>query len=503
MPSSVTRRKVKCGASVAAVSACLVIVQGAAPLTAAAQDAGPIDAALKAQQDQIALLKAEQELQKLALERAELARALSEAKQKAEIEAFPKGDTTGKVDVKSAAQAEANALAAVATNAIADDIAYEAWIAARASANSAGQLEDPPACERLKALHDLDEQIKAKTEVAPVLLLTATDSLSFGHWEQFRFRACSIAHAFGEANTAADELNPAPAEQQLAEDSEKGGNPAAIGAALTIGTKLAQLVTPDWEFGAVSVSPSDRALMTAVAREYLRLEQPRGKIYWTGQISKAGGSVDVFGALAELDGLDLAAAERLAELEPERKKRQEAYDDAVEAKNKILIKTTKAALDAWSKPMEALSTARLAYDKLLKDLNGKDGEAVLPVNQVIAQAAAAKLLGKSGLALSLSMQSAGGGYYTRRVIWNALLPLRAPYWVSGGVVVNFLTIRPTDQVVHGAGLFACDSGYVQIKAAKHRVNAGGYPPLLNCTQSSREKVNPAPFPAHAGGDSHE
>jgi len=426
-----------------------------APL-ARAEDA-PVDPELKKQQDQLALMKAELENQKLALENAEAARALTEAKRKSVTDLLPDSDTSGAVTVKDGAgEMESTLLAARATRAVADDIARSARNAAKASAaEKATNLYEETPCTRLPTL----QPIAATPQTyAPILLVASTDSFAFGHWEQFRFRACGMANdfeaAFAEATTLPDVARP------KGQPSAALSLSAALGAAeiVSVGVELAKLVTPDWEVGSVSVTSTDRALMTAVAGEYLALPTAeKGRIFWTGQVSKLGAANDVFAALRKLDELDRKAAGLIDRYGPGLKKAQAEYD-AAKPEDK---EAAKAKLDKW-KPVVTLQDAREAYAKLIKDLNGKEAEALLPINLVVQQAANARLLGDSGLVLSVSMQNAGGGYYSRRVIWNAIVAGRPPYFVSGGVVVNFNAVRPADQQVLAGGLYECSAGYIRL-----------------------------------------
>ena len=435
----------------------LIAAQLALAPAALAEDA-PVNPELKKQQDQLALMKSELDNQKLALENAEAARALTEAKRKSVTELLPDSDTSGAVTVKDGAgQMESTLLAARATRAVADDIAKSARDAAKTSAaKKAEALYEQTPCT---ALPTLEPTSASRDSFAPILLVASTDSFAFGHWEQFRFRACGMANDFEAAFEKAKTL-PDVSKPKASSGGAKLSIAGALGAAevVSIGVELAKLVTPDWEVGSVSVTSTDRALMTAVAGEYLALPaDKRGRIFWTGQVSKLGAANDVFASLRKLDELDRKAAGLIDRYGPGLKKAQAAYDAAEPEKKEA----AKAELDKWQ-PVVALQDAREAYSKLIKDLNGKETEALLPINLVVQQAANARLLGDAGLVLSVSMQSAGGGYYSRKVIWNALVAGQPPYFVSGGVVVNFNAVRPADQQVFAGGLYECSAGYVRL-----------------------------------------
>lgn len=400
-----------------------------------AQDAPVVDEEARAKR--LANEKAELEIE-------EARRALSAAKRKDIVDSIPTGDTTGKTEVKGdAGKMEASALAALAINALADDIARDALAAANASAGERMTLPAQTSCPKLR---DLDGPAGPTGQAAPVVLTASSEKLSFQQWSYFRFRACLIAGQFVGAINDADAVLGA----RSAGSGEGGGGAAGIGAALTAVSKLAQLVTPDYEVGGITLTPSDRALLTAVAREYLSAAKTiggrQGPLYWSSEVSRIGGAEHVFTALEALDRQDQAAATLITQLKSEKKVRQA------------------------KRATEALQAARTAYAGLLTQLGGKDDESPMPLAKVLSQAAVARLLGPRGLVLSANVQTAGGGYYTRRVIWNALALGGPPFYVSGGVVVNFAAIRASDQQVMAAGQFACDAGYVRLDRVRRMVN---------------------------------
>src|SRR5262249_43562241 len=98
-----------------------------------------------------------------------------------------------------------------------------------------------------------------------------------------------------------------------------------------------------------------------------------------------------------------------------------------------------------------------AYTTLATALRSTDGTSGLPLNTVVQEKALADGLGPDGMALWLHIQAAGGGYYTRKVIWNAFGGI--PFAVSGGAVVTYTLTRPADWQVIAAGVFDCYSGY--------------------------------------------
>ena len=68
----------------------------------------------------------------------------------------------------------------------------------------------------------------------------------------------------------------------------------------------------------------------------------------------------------------------------------------------------RASLDALAQRDEAIGTAlaeaRAAYAALVRSLAGGEGQTTLPITKVIDEAAAAQLLGPTGLALNLNLE---------------------------------------------------------------------------------------------------
>lgn len=412
--------------------------------------------------------KQEEELRGLKLQNDKLSQENQAAKAKALSDIFPASSTTGTTTAKDGAgKAEAAALAAAAVNGVADDIAREARAAAQASKGS--DYEGPADCGNLTSLKP---KTRTSGQVAPVLLLAADSSLSFSHFEQFRFRACALGEQF----------------KKLLPPSEAGGAIplVAVQAALAAGTKLLQLLTPDWEAGTIPVTTTNRALMAAVARAYVGSGAgTTGRVYWQGQVSKSGASDSIFKALKALGESYAKAGERINAMKSQLTEAKKKLDtvNANPRSSQAQKDKAKAEFDKWNNPTTALAEVRAAYEQLLKDLNGKESEALLPINRVVDQAAAAELLGTDGLALSLGVESSAGGYFTRKVIWNALGVGGPPFYVSGGAVVTYVAVRPADQQVLAAGLLTCSAPYQRIRRVAAATN-GSAP--ISCTSVAAE-----------------
>jgi phage antirepressor YoqD-like protein len=449
----------------------------AAPLSqvAIAQDANPASA----EENDLSAAKQREELRQLELENEKRLVELQDAKRKSLTDAIPDSETSGSTTVKdNAGKIEAAGLSTMATNALAKLIAQDARQAVRRSVKDVAPPRNSDPCALLldegafsiREILSGDDQAGTDTtantlaeEAAksegpasrltgsdpPLLLLPGADTLSFAAWEQFRFRHCAIKQAFADGIEAAA---PHVAVVPPPSPNWKGGPAYAYGPALALTTgisavsKLMQLVTPDWEVGTVSATVPDKALLAAVAREYIR--QGSGRIYWAGQVSKSGGGDEVFGRLAELDIQDRRAARLLTSLEPK-------LATATKSKKRKLVET-------YSGPIAALKAARLAYSTLLTSMGGKEAEAGLPINRVVTEAAAATLLQQDGVVLNVNVGTAGGGHYTRKVLWNALGLGGPPFYVTGGTTVHYLAVRPSDQQLLGGGNLSCNAGYLKI-----------------------------------------
>ncbi|GGB55789.1 hypothetical protein [Blastomonas aquatica] len=448
--------------------------------------------------ENIAETRASEEVRGLRLDNDAKELAAKAARNKAIADAFPASDTSGKTDVKAnAGQVEAQGLAAAAINALAGPIARRAsdaatWSSAHSDSGAAAidcslltSLAAPvPPPAPAPAQRDANGRIISPppppSPAVPMLLLGGAQTLSFGHFDQFRFRACTIAKSISETSSSA---NQALLEEGGEGLDDRAGSFPGIGAGLSAAVDLMKLITPDWEVGAVEAKLSDRSLMLAVARAYLGLHISRSDdtrpLHWQGATSKLGGSNDVFAALRDLDTLSVTAQSTLNALKPKVAAAQKAFDKIAKTPG-AANSAEKAALDKWSGHVTAITAARASYAQLVAQLNGKDGEAVLPINQVVNEAATVKLLGNRGLALTLSVESAAGGYYSRKALWNVFNIGGPPFFVSGGVVVSFAVVRPSDQRVVASGLFSCHSGYVQVNKVAARVNGAEAGNAVGC-----------------------
>ncbi|HEY0149631.1 MAG TPA: hypothetical protein VGB70_11600 [Allosphingosinicella sp.] len=420
------------------------------------------------------------------------------AKAKAIADAFPSSPTTGKTTLANdAGKIEASAMTATALNALARQIAADARQAAISPHfGDAEAPDDVAGCKILNLATTQEEstrQVKvepvAKRGPVPVLLLAGEDKLTFAHWDKFRFTACRLHDDFKRANDAAatklaienGTATPRPGFEPDAGDSRSGNPLAAAGAIATVASKLLQFVTPDWDVSGINVTATDKALAASVAREIINAKNggrepaPPVRVYWGGQVSKLGGSKPVFNALDEIDKVDRLASERIEAIGAKIKPHQDILDALAKKKpplsNADEAKKTAAtaAIAEWKKFSTPLSDAKVTYAALVKSLNGPDAEAALPINRVINEAAAARLLGVRGIALIVDVDNSGGSVQTRKSIVN-LRGGGPPTWVSGGATVNFWAVRPADQQVLAAGQFTCLAGNVRLNNVAYHTN---------------------------------
>jgi hypothetical protein len=395
----------------------------------------------------------------------ETERANREKKRKEILDALPTSTTTGAVTVKDGAgQAEANALSAAAAFQLADQIAGEVSEAASTVGEPEDVADDEPKCDKLPRI---DDPSAKPAGPAPVLLVSGTESLSFGHWDQFRFRACKIADDYSSAIEDGKKK-----EQKLRAVIREPGGTALAGAAtaLSAAVKLAQLVTPDWEVASLTTTVSNRALLLKVARAYQDLPADKkkgGPIYWQGAVSRLGASSRVFDALDTLRHSNEEAehvAEGLADLITQGEARLK------KPKPPAGLKEAVAAAKEAKAPLDAVIASHAA---LLKDLYGGDAASVLPMGSVVSEAAAARLLGRRGIVVSVNVDNAGGTSLTRKVIWNAFEPASPPLFISGTVGVSYAAVRASDQRMLTEGAFLCTTGPVRLRKVPAVVNQGG------------------------------
>jgi hypothetical protein len=484
----------------AAVSAVALVILAQAGSYALAQDAASTTSEeneLKLQKERLAVAKQELELE-------QLRDSIGTARLKTITDAIPGTTNTGATTMgDGAGKMESSALTAVALNGLASGIAAEARTAALNSSAEPVTFPESDPCKDFTELRDSSSTPAAAPAdalpgegagggspatlasvaalgPAPVLLLAGDDPLTFAHYDQFRFRACTVRSQLIDATKKASTLVAANGDGK----SREGG--AGFVTALSVGSKLLQLLRTDWEVKGIAGTATEKALLAAVARAYVAQPgRPRGRLYWASQVSKLGGSRPVFGALTALETLDaeaqkaeaglpkadaekksIAGLEKLKTLTPWQRKR---------------LGTAKANVAASTK----LAEARAAYAALVKSLAGKEGETTLPIGKVIEEAAAAQLLGPTGLALNLNLEAHGGGYYTRKSFIDSLGLGGPPAHVSGGAVVSFLAVRPADLQVMGAGLVTCNAGYVKLSRVALRTNSAASGRAAPCPTERR------------------
>lgn len=423
-------------------------------------------------QKQIATEKAQTDAEKAAYD-------LEAARRKEIVDTLPASSTSGKVDIKTdAGKIEANAMTALAINALAPKIADAARDAAVASRSDPVLANDEITCGTLP----LAQAPQPATGLPPVLLMPGKEKLTFNSWNHFRFQACVIHEQFNRAAAAAKTelgikaVTPPPP----GDDTVGAIDPATIATAISAGSKLLQLLTPDWELGGIGTAVTDKGLASAVAGAYATKTASsgeKGRIYWGGQVSKLGGSKVVFDALHALDRQDREAAGFVDGLKG--KSKTHADEVARIAKKKKPTEADKARKAAaerevarLKKLIDPLTEAQAAHAALVKSLQGKEGEAVPPINQVIDEAVAARLLGATGVVLNLELEAQGGSYYTRKSLWDVLGIGGVPFWGSGGAVVSFTATRPADQQVLRGGELACLAGFKRLSRVAAHVNAG-------------------------------
>jgi hypothetical protein len=150
-----------------------------------------------------------------------------------------------------------------------------------------------------------------------------------------------------------------------------------------------------------------------------------------------------------------------ADLDALAKAKSTLDDKKAKLPDKAAAKATVARL---SGPEKDLTSAVAAFTALATALRSTDSSAGLPLNLVVQEKALADAVGPSGLALGLHIQAANGGYYTRKVIWNAFGGV--PFAVTGGVVVSYTLTRPSDWQVAATGVWDCYAGYHWVRDMK-------------------------------------
>lgn len=478
----------------ATAAAVALVIMAQAGSHALAQD----DAPLSDEQKALKLDSERQTVLKQTLENEQLRNTIAASKLKAITDAIPTTTSTGATTMGTdAGKMESSALTAVALNGLAATIAADIRAAAVISAAGPFKSSKTDPCADFPELKDSSaaatagprvpgdppaaEPVAADGGLAPVLLLAGDDLLTFASWDQFRFRACMVHARLTNATIKAAEFAPEPSS-----GDKRGGG---ILTAVSVGSKLLQLLQTDWTVGGIAGTATEKSLLAAVARSYIaQAGQPQARLFWTSQVSRLGGSRPVFAALSVLETLDADAQRSQVRIGG----RIEMAKKSVAALLKLKAPTN------WQRNrlVEAqghvaigtgLAEARASYAALVTSLAGAEGQTALPLTKVIEEAAAAELLGSSGLALNLNLESHGGGYYTRKSFIDALGLGGPPAHLSGGAVVSFLAVRPADQQVMAAGLFTCNAGYVKLSRVALRTNTAASGGPTSCPTERKRR----------------
>lgn len=388
--------------------------------------------ALNLQMLQANVAKAQADAQKAQTDAQTSKRTADAAGTKAVADALP-NPSSGAVDVKAAAgQFEASLLAASAARTVAPKIADEVRTIVDAQATPP---PSPAGACRIGVPPD------ATAGKAPVVIISNGTAAGFSHWEAFQVRGCQ---AQGLLRTALDNAEArAPA----------GVGPASVdvlvaGAVLSATTKLLATLTPNWEIGGITLTQDDSLLTAAFASDYVK--HAAYPLIWPDRVAKRNASTEVVNVMT---GLAKDSIKAHAYLDQLTKAKKTVADAKATAAQKAVAQRGGDALT----PSEAELTAAIAAaDALATSLNGDD-KTGLPLNLVVQEKALADALGPNGLALGLHVQTAGGGYYTRKVIWNLFGGV--PFNVSGGVIVSYSLVRPSDWRVVGGGVYGCYKPY--------------------------------------------
>lgn len=347
-------------------------------------------------------------------------------KQKLITDALPASPTSGEITVgTNTGVLEAQGLSAAATNDLAARIVADVVAAAKDGHTG-----------------------------APLVLTTGAATLTFAHYDQFKFRAQVVDKQLTDTKTegeAALKATVRPARPPKGSSTFSLGSKSVLSAlaVVDVGVKLAELALPDWAAGGVEVAkPSDRALAMAVARAYAGC----GDVYWLDAVGRRNAGREVFDTLTAL-----------------RDKAQAANKVSADIADRLKIVTDKGGKARLTAAAADLTTAAEAYDALIDAMNGAD--ATLPIGKVIAEADVSKLLGDSGLVLNVTSGGAAGGYVTRKGLMNIIQPGRIPVRVAGGATVDFTLVDPNNQKVLTSGYYARQSDYVWLKQVAGHVNA--------------------------------
>lgn len=397
---------------------------------------------VKAKTDAINLQILEENLRKARLENDKNEKSASGATGKALVDALP-NPTSGGLEVKTGGgQAEANMLAGKALKQMARQIGKEA----RAT------VDAPPAGPAAPTDNCTVAPLPSRPagDKAPIVLLSGAEAVGFTRWETFRVKACGAAEKLTNVNA------------QMPHGGEISVfGPTTAAAVVTGVSRVLSLLTPNWEIGGVTVTLQDTALATAVAADFAA--HPTYPLIWPSRVARMDASRGIIETMTALDELATDTRKWSKKLADNKKILDDKDATAAEkaAAKKIVDRLKSSEAD--------LTAALTAYDGLVGALGSAEDKGGLPINLVVQERALAEAIGRDGLVLSVHVESAAGGYYTRKRIWH--LAGGMPFSVTGGATGSYALTRPIDQRVLGAGLFICYQPYVKLDKATSSTGA--------------------------------
>jgi hypothetical protein len=300
-----------------------------------------------------------------------------------------------------------------------------------------------------------------------VLIYTGSDRPRFQHWRSFKMRQGLIlkgieaAREIHNAATAADAELPAAIKAGVTPGTTEAPPMAVAGAVLEGLKNLGSFFQTEYEIGGISVSPDDSLLSAAVIRH---LRAKHKKVMDPSRYLPSTGDDQVLTYLTAVETQLRTAPQIVASSETRAKQLREKAgakgtpDASKDQLNNVAAMYERAAA-AWKAAIESYAT-------LLKDLATPDSGGTLLAFKVADEQFLFDRMAKGDMALFLKVNSAVGGYYTKKNVWTFLGGM--PFYTMGGAVVTFALVDGKEGMVLASGELPVHSGYAKANAV-HRL----------------------------------
>jgi hypothetical protein len=325
------------------------------------------------------------------------------------------------------------------------------------------------------------KNVAMKSNAPKLVLYAGSDLPDFQALIAFETQATGLEKALDDAQAQMDGPKQAAVELLHLVQTEFVATPALIGAGLDAVNKLLGFFRTDYSVQGIAVSSDDVQLIDALAGALTEY----GKQVFLPALYNPNPLMGTSGIVTRMNSLS-----------QKRVQLQQAIDvssglvdklNTVAALPATAPDVKKKMIDAAANLKTAVDRAKSAatlYDGAVGKLTTPDDKGKLPLALVIQQDAVRTMLKNGADLMTAKVSSTGGSYYTKKNLWTFFGGM--PFFVMGGVVVDYAVFKGSTGEVVIAGGVPIDGGFHKIGNLPREL--GSVPPLTN--QSGAANTNP-------------